>query len=151
MIHDVGQIELTASQTLKISISEWKGELAVDIRKYVETSSYTGPTAQGVRIGLRQFRQILNNLRENTSSANEKRVGVLGWTGKNFELDFVAQIIEYEGRLRLDLREQFTKNGVKLFSRKGIAVPLDKYNDFISLLEEALWLLENNCSDPKNN
>ena len=47
---EIGRFKKTESTSVIIRINEFQGEQGVDIREYVETKKYTGPTKKGTRI-----------------------------------------------------------------------------------------------------
>lgn len=47
---EVGKLKKTDSTSVIIRINEFQGEKGVDIREYVETEKYKGPTKKGTRI-----------------------------------------------------------------------------------------------------
>ena len=46
----VGEIDLKPSSTIVVSVTEWKGQKRVDIRKYVNSETFQGFTRQGISI-----------------------------------------------------------------------------------------------------
>ena len=48
--NEIGRLKKTESTSVIIRINEFQGEKGVDIREYVETNKYKGPTKKGTRI-----------------------------------------------------------------------------------------------------
>jgi len=132
-------------------MSEWKGSLGVDIRKFVDSADYQGPTKQGVRIHGNALRKLVETLQIIAEKPDVLTQEIqLAKIAKNFDSDIVVQVVEYQGVKRLDVREQVnTKKGV-IFTTKGISIPIDFAGSFLEGLHEALWCYES-IKDQENN
>ena len=50
-----------------IGIKEYNGKVGIDIREFVESERYTGPTKKGLRIpaeSFREFKEMINSISE---------------------------------------------------------------------------------------
>ena len=45
-----GSLQLESESEIRIQVTEFKGEIRLDIRKYIQSEKYTGYTKQGVSI-----------------------------------------------------------------------------------------------------
>lgn len=61
---EIGRIELNATDTLVISTNRYRDKDYVDIRKFVESQNYTGPTRQGVRFSVDLLPEVLKSLQK---------------------------------------------------------------------------------------
>lgn len=61
---EVGRMKLNVMDSLVFQTSEYRGKDYVDIRKYVESQSYTGFTKQGIRFNVSLFGEFLENLKK---------------------------------------------------------------------------------------
>jgi len=61
---EVGRMKLNVMDSLVFQTSEYRGKDYVDIRKYVESESYTGFTKQGIRFNVSLFGEFLENLKK---------------------------------------------------------------------------------------
>jgi len=61
---EIARVELNATDRLVISINEYRGKEYVDIRKFVESPDYTGPTKQGVRFSADLLPEVLESLKK---------------------------------------------------------------------------------------
>ena len=59
---EIARIELNATDRLVISTSEYRGKEYVDIRKFVESEAYSGPTKQGIRFSTDLLPEVLESL-----------------------------------------------------------------------------------------
>lgn len=46
----VGALQLESGSEIRIQVTEFKGEIRLDIRKYIQSEKYTGYTKQGISI-----------------------------------------------------------------------------------------------------
>jgi len=61
---EIARIELNATDRLVISTSEYRGKEYVDIRKFVESDNYSGPTKQGIRFSVDLLPEVLEHLKQ---------------------------------------------------------------------------------------
>jgi len=61
---ELARIELNVTDRLVISTSEYRGKEYVDIRKFVESDNYTGPTKQGIRFSVDLLPEVLEHLKK---------------------------------------------------------------------------------------
>ena len=54
----VGEIKINDTTTIVVSVSEWKNKTRLDIRKYVSTDAYKGPTKGGVSIPIEKVGEL---------------------------------------------------------------------------------------------
>jgi hypothetical protein len=62
---EIGRIKKTESTSVVVRINEFQGEAGADIREYVETAKYTGPTKKGTRIPKSkwpEFKQLMDKV-----------------------------------------------------------------------------------------
>lgn len=63
---DIGEFNKSETTKVIVKINEFQGEKGVDIREYVETKKYTGPTKKGVRVPMSkwdEFTRIINEIK----------------------------------------------------------------------------------------
>lgn len=61
----MNSVDLSESSSIKAELKEYKGQHAVDIRKYVSSAKYTGPTKSGLWISIEkwaEFKEMVNSL-----------------------------------------------------------------------------------------
>ncbi|MBW2055960.1 MAG: transcriptional coactivator p15/PC4 family protein [Deltaproteobacteria bacterium] len=61
---EIGRMRLNVMDSLVFQTSEYRGKKYVDIRKYVESQSYTGFTKQGIRFNAGLFEEFMENLKK---------------------------------------------------------------------------------------
>lgn len=55
---EIGRLKKTESTSVIIRINEFQGEKGIDIREYVETNKYKGPTKKGTRIPASKWKEF---------------------------------------------------------------------------------------------
>ncbi len=79
MEKDIGKINKGEYQgtvtDIVIGVREYNGKVGVDIREFVESEKYTGPTKKGLRIPAEhfaKFKEMINSVEEEDLKAEEK-------------------------------------------------------------------------------
>ena len=60
----IQKIPLDEDNHLKIAVTEFKGKKYFEIREYVESESYSGPTKKGITINIEHFDKTLTHLKQ---------------------------------------------------------------------------------------
>ena len=61
---EIARIELNVTERLVISTNRYREKDFVDIRKFVESENYTGPTRQGIRFRVDLLPEVLEHLKK---------------------------------------------------------------------------------------
>jgi hypothetical protein len=61
---EIARMKLNAMDSLVFQTSEYRGKTYIDIRKYVESQSYSGFTKQGIRFNVSLFGEFFDNLKK---------------------------------------------------------------------------------------
>lgn len=79
MEKDIGKINKGEYQgtvtDIVIGVREYNGKVGVDIREFVESEKYTGPTKKGLRIPAEhfaKFKEMINSIADEDLKAEEK-------------------------------------------------------------------------------
>lgn len=147
---EVGEIKLSHTTDVRVTVSEYNGELGVDIRKYVNSEKYTGPTLQGVRLHKNALDSLIMLLVDNDLAQQEFNAP-FGKIAKSVDVDFIVQVSTFSGSPKLDVREELTTSKGKFLTKKGISLPLKEANHLLEMLKEAQWAYDNYYPDHKNN
>jgi Transcriptional Coactivator p15 (PC4) len=143
----IGEIQLSASESIIFSISRWKSEYGLNIRKHIDTYRYSGPTKQGIRIHKKGLYKILDCLTKTALERSKLDQPILGVIAKSADIDIVIQISSFSGMEKLDIRETINSKDQSYFTKKGLSIPVERVNDLKVILEEAKWAFENNYPD----
>lgn len=57
-------IELSNSSSLVVAKSVWKNQDRLDLRIYLKTENYTGPTKKGINVPIEKIDEIISALKE---------------------------------------------------------------------------------------
>ncbi len=75
---DIGKIEKGEFQgtttNIVIGIREYNGKVGVDIREFVESEKYSGPTKKGLRIpaeAFAKFKEMINSINDSDLKASD--------------------------------------------------------------------------------
>lgn len=58
-------VDLSETSSIKAELKEYKGQHAVDLRKYISSAKYTGPTKSGLWIPVEKwadFKEMVNSI-----------------------------------------------------------------------------------------
>ena len=61
---EIARMKLNVMDSLVFQTSEYRGKTYIDIRKYVESQSYTGFTKQGIRFNVSLLGEFLENVKK---------------------------------------------------------------------------------------
>jgi len=67
------KIKISDSTTIVISKSVWKDKDRLDIRTYIETEKYSGPTKKGINVDIEKIDEIITALKEIKYEFNQNR------------------------------------------------------------------------------
>jgi len=140
----IGQIRINATESIVVSISSWNSEYGLDIRKHIDTATYSGPTRQGVRIHKKGLNKLLKCLFEWTEGGLDTKKSILGVIPKSSDIDVIIQVTAFSGTKKLDIRERIGSGQENFFTKKGVSIPLAKTIELNKVLVEAQWAFENN-------
>ena len=69
----VGEIDLKPTSSIVVSVTEWKGQKRVDIRKYVNSETFQGFTRQGISIPIEKVDELKKLLEDVNHEIEELR------------------------------------------------------------------------------
>ncbi len=143
----IGEVAISDAEKIIVSITKWKSEYYVDIRKFINSFRYTGPTKQGVRIHLKGLKKIINVLSDNNLDGSYDDNYIIGVVPRDSDRDIVLKTSMFTGNLKLDIRERISSRGKVFYTKKGITIPTRNIKHLKEVLVEARWALENNYPD----
>lgn len=134
----VGSIDLGSSSRLVFTLSWWKGRQYAHVRKFVETSRYTGPTKSGLAMAgeiILSLVETLNRLKAEVPGAEQKTFAKIG---KNDSTEIVIAMIppdDLKSLPSVDIREYVETSGYQGPTKKGVRFGWDKLPEFITILQ----------------
>ena len=60
----IGELTKNPSTTIVFSTTEYKGAMYVDMREFVESATYQGPTKKGIRLHSDKLDEFIGNLQK---------------------------------------------------------------------------------------
>ena len=64
VLKEIGRFEKSEAVDVVIATDEFRGERGVDLREYVKTTKYSGPTKKGLRIPYSKWDKFLKLMNE---------------------------------------------------------------------------------------
>jgi len=61
-LNRIGQLTKNASTTIVFSTTEYNGSMYVDMREFVDSATYKGPTKKGIRLHSDKLDEFIENL-----------------------------------------------------------------------------------------
>lgn len=59
---EIGEVKIDDTRSIKVRVSEWRGVMRVDVRQFLNTANYKGPTKKGISIPLANYPAVLEIL-----------------------------------------------------------------------------------------
>lgn len=143
----INSLSLTESTEINFYISDYKGVKYANIRKFVKSDGYTGPTHQGITLTENQLVEVVSvlelfNGKEDT--VDEMDILTIGIT----EEKLIKVLIKfYKGHNYLDVRFFYKVNNSFLPSKKGISIPIELFSHFTACLKSVLCLFNKTEAD----
>ena len=61
---EIGKIEVKDGTYIRAALSEWKGNLYADLREFVESEKFTGPTKKGIRFHCENWAKFMELIQQ---------------------------------------------------------------------------------------
>ncbi len=137
-MEEIGTISLTESSEIIFYIDSYRGKQFANIRKFVKSKKYTGPSKSGIKLNKTELQKIyesLRNLSVQTDDLQESEICKIPvHKGKSIRVG----INFFNGSYGLDIREYLETKKYSGPSRKGVRIPVDCFEDIILHLEDLL-------------
>jgi len=130
----VAVMNVSDSREFRFYFSQYRGNTLAHIREHLETSTFSGYTKRGIALNLDQVIDIfekLDNLEIEGLFDSESTIMTIN---KNNNTDIFIRTVRYQNRGGLDLREYLDTSSYQGWTKKGIRIQEEDYNDFISCL-----------------
>lgn len=133
----LGSIPLQGSSELVFSIGAWKGQPRASVRKFVTTSSYTGPTQSGLSLRGDVLVGVMEALERVQTQVATKSFGEHARVSKSGQAEIVVSTVAADSRDALpsvDVREYVQTAGYTGPTKSGVRFSWDKLADVIALM-----------------
>ncbi len=126
----IDSLNLTESTEINFFISDYNGVKYANIRKFVKSERYTGPTQQGITLTKEQLIEVVSALESFSGKENvEDEVDLLE-ININEEKFIKVSIKFYKGHYYLDIRLFYKTDKYSGPSKKGISIPIELFSNF---------------------
>src|SRR6202030_953684 len=129
---------LSPTTRIVFAVGTWKGQARANIRKFISSDKYSGPTKSGLSLGGPILVELLAALRALQASVLSSNQGTHVSVGKTVGWEIRVAIIpaDEESELpRVDVREFVEKPTYNGPTKAGVRFPWDKLKQFVQLLE----------------
>lgn len=137
-VYKVGNIKYNESSTISFFIDCYKGTKYANIRAFVFSKGYSGPTSRGIKLTQEELIEIVNNCRsisQDQFKPIEKVICEFKRT-KNRNTEISVRINLFEGKYGLDIREIYFNTNGELRYGKGIRIKIEYVKNAIELMEQ---------------
>lgn len=139
----VGTIALTQASEIIFYVDTYKGRELANIRRFVKSEKYTGPTKSGIVLNKEQLEiiyKILAKASNLISNPSEKELGKIPISDNWFmRIGFNY----FNGVYGLDIRQYFNTEKRTGPTKKGVRIPLDCFDETVGYCEKMLELINN--------
>jgi len=130
---------------LVFQLSEFNGKFYGDIRQFVHSGRYTGPTKHGLNLSSSHLQQLTAILEANkkaiSDAKKEELISKMPYKKNSFVIVSLVESNLDDNPVCLDIREYLELPQYKGFSKKGFRIPMDLIEEFIEgcrLLRESI-------------
>ena len=144
-IEVLGTIPLSQSSEIVFSVTAYKGVYYANIRKFVETDRYSGPTKSGITLRYDTLNSLIELLAKFLQSMPELPDEEIGRISKSQSSTLIVRLIYPEGNdavCSIDIREHITRDTYEGWSKKGIRIKLDQLRPALQVMQTAAKHLE---------
>ena len=135
----IGSIQLYRDADLVFSVSHWKRVLLANIRIYIKTPNYSGPTKKGVALNINEIHEFIKIIHEVEATPPESEPIKIGSIRKDQVRSIIIQLLPLDkktGVAKIDIREHIESPKYSGPTKKGFRLSLDNLSNFISLVEK---------------
>lgn len=139
LLRDIGKLILSEQEEVHFSIDAYRGYRYVSVRRYLRTENFVGPTRDGVTFTPEMIRVLVPVLQKLPTEEKQIPLGQIAKLAKRAGICVVVEVSEFHGQRGLELRQWELEKG---FTKKGIWLPLNKWEQIRQLFEETLAALD---------
>lgn len=135
---ELGTVTLQPSVRLVFTVGYWKGRQRAQVRKYVSTGKYSGPTKAGLSMSGPVLVEVLEALSRLAAETPKPHAQEFGRIGKRDDVEIVISIVppdEVNGLPSVDVREFCDTPTYTGPTKKGIRFPWQKLAEVVALLQ----------------
>jgi hypothetical protein len=138
----IGAISLSEASEVVFYIDTYKGQLFANIRKFIKSRKYTGPTKSGIKLTAEQLKLLtsaLNQITGNLENLQEQKLIEIPIDKNRY---IVASINLFNGKYGVDIRQYISSEKYKGPSKKGVRIPLYQLQETMITCNKMLAALD---------
>jgi len=152
ILKEYGSIKTQRNAEVKFYIDRFRNNLYANIREFIDSKNYKGPTRKGVKLNFNELTEIFEKTKDLSLTDPEIKDKEILRLNKNSQKDIVIKAADYKGKVGLDIREWlktpeyqgWTKNGVRFET-----VNFDKFKELVSAMYGEFKTFETAPAAPK--
>ena len=131
----IASCEITKSTEVNFYYDYYSDRIWANIRKFVKSERYTGPTKDGVKFDPKHLASVFKALEEADLHCDTMSDEVFLRFSKNKSVDLVVHASSYKGTVGIDIRERFRMpDGLEGWG-KGIRLGVEHLSDLINCIK----------------
>lgn len=139
----IGTIVLSKASEIIFYIDDYKGCEFANIRKFVKSTKYTGPTKSGVKLDKKQLEAICGILTQASVCLEDSKDVELGEVPLSESWFIRVGFTYFNGQYGLDIRQYLKTEKYTGPSKKGVRIPFDCFDATVSYCEQMLEFIKN--------
>lgn len=126
----IGTISLDNYTELRFIVSYFKKNYFTIVRQFLKTPRYTGYTRKGITFKLITLKSLINILDNFSPRQNIDFEQEIGKISKNNITDIILRLVKgQKDNYALDIREYLKSDSYEGWTKKGIRIPLEYFDD----------------------
>ena len=146
-MENFGTIRISESAEILFYVDSFKGKQYANIRKFVRSRKYTGPTKSGVKLSKEELQAISDSLQNLSAEIQDVEESVLCESHKYIGKFIRVSIHYFNGTFGIDIREFFDTTKYKGPSKAGVRIPYSYLEDTRSCLKYMIAKLGDGPAD----
>ncbi|MCK4667928.1 hypothetical protein KAU33_14325 [Candidatus Dependentiae bacterium] len=137
----IGTIEISKSTELNFYVEGYKDVLYGNIRKFITTEKYTGPTKKGIMLSHENLKEIIKKINDNIESF-KKFEEVKQEVKLDDERYINIAIVTFKEKKYFELREYLNTEKYSGPTKKGVTIPVAHFEETLVFLTKMDAFLE---------
>ncbi len=132
----VGSLTLSDKAEVLFYLDIYQGKKFANIRKFIRSEKYTGPTKSGVKLNKDVFKKVQEALQDVPSSLSEAEEKELALISVSRIVSIRVSISYYQGKYGIDIREYYKTPNYKGPGKTGVRIPYEFLGQMRAFLEQ---------------
>jgi len=140
-----GEISLGAQRKLIFSIEKYKGNDYASLRVWIDSPTFQGPTHSGLILDKNKTKILIDILNKITKediqkTTSEKLIDKILFSDNK---TVRVSLQYYKAQPKLDIREYITSGSFEGYTKRGISIHSNNFNEFVSNIEKLYTRIPN--------